>query len=102
MTKSLTIAFLLLASITSLASADDKKDEPKCMLVKAAGNDVSLEVHIKPSKMFGETNCRIDSRKAAEKWVAENNACKPGQAGFDYTVMWGDKAIDLHGFCPSK
>lgn len=99
--KTIVLALLLTSSI-GIAYADDPPP-PRCMLVKAAGKDVGEEVHIKPTKMFGETNCRIDSRKAAEKWVADHHACAEGKSAFDYTVTWGPegnaKTIELHGFC---
>jgi hypothetical protein len=97
MTKQLVLAVLLAS--TTLATADTK-----CTITKAADKDVSIEVHFKPSKMFAETNCRLDSRKTAEAWVKDNKACAKGKAAFDYhlvfTVDDKSKEFDLHGFCP--
>jgi hypothetical protein len=102
MTKTILLAAAL-STFTTIAAADPPPP-PKCMLVKAAGNDVGVEVHIHPTKMFGETYCRQDSRKAAEAWVAEHHACAAGKPAFDYTVTWGvagqEKTIELHGYCP--
>jgi hypothetical protein len=96
----LAVATLVLTSSASTAFAD-----AKCTVVKV-GNKSASENVVVTAKLENtrEIFCKTQSKKVAEKFAADNNACEPGKSTFKYTVTWGEKgkenSHELSAYCP--
>lgn len=121
----LVLATTLLLGLVSTSFADDKKkkddakDEPvRCLIVKAAGKDVSPPVEVDyTSKFRAKTKlamppstaralCKSESNKPASEWIRDNGACNTAKLTWKYTVTFGtpgkEERFEQNVICAKK
>ena len=118
------LATTLLLGLVSTSSADDKKkkddkDEPvRCLIVQAAGKDVSPPVEVDYTSKFraktkvamtpvaAKALCKSESNKPASEWIRDHGACDGPKVTWKYTVAFGkagqEEKIESNVVCAKK
>ena len=120
-----TLVTTLLVGLVSNSFADDKKkkddakDEPvRCLIVQAAGKDVSPPVEVDYTSKFkaktklamapgtAKTLCKSESNKPASEWIRDHGACDGPKVTWKYTVAFGkagqEEKIESNVVCAKK
>ena len=103
----LVFATTLLLALVSTSFADDKKkkddkdEQVHCLIVQAAGKDVSPPVEVDYTSKFrsktkvamtpvaAKALCKSESNKPASEWVRDNGHCNGPKSTWKYTVAFG-------------
>jgi hypothetical protein len=118
-------ATAVIVGLASPSFADDKgaskdaKDEPiKCLIVRAADQDVTPPVEVDYTSKFkaktkvamspatAKTLCKSESNKPASEWIRDHGACNGTKVTWKYTVSFGkpgeEERLEQNVICAKK